>query len=579
MERMALPSPLKPAEPNVFALLTESLDDEYEVEVLRGAIAGAREAGTTVLCVAGGAIEDPNPDRRARNFVFDLVGSHNVAGILAVSSALGSAVGPARLSAWAERWREVPMCSLGVALDGRPCVQVDNAGGLRAAVLHLIRQHRRRRIAFIRGPGGSAEAETRFDAYQQALVEEGIEFDPKLVADGDFTKPSGASAIASLLDGRRSTPAFDALAAANDYMALGAIQELAARQLRVPEQIPVVGFDDIQSARLAQPALTTVRQPTEMLGRHGARALANLIAGRTVEPSQMLATELVVRRSCGCSSVDVGLSMHPPLSHGGSIEASFVQRRQVILAELARAGGGRLGAAGSGWESRLLDALLVQLRGADPASFARALEQMLIRVERSDVEAGVIQAMLTALRRQALTCASGDRVARERLEEALHDARVFAAAFSEQAEMSRSHSALERLKAMHGALRSAMFGGGPELSRMVASHLPELGIEACVVAELSGPSEPESSARVLFGFGPGGKLAADETIAVGALPAHGLLAHSGRTQVLMPIVLRGEPLGVMLASVVTVDGARLEELRDLFGTALRVNALVRAARP
>jgi DNA-binding LacI/PurR family transcriptional regulator len=574
---MASHVPPKPAESSVFAFLTESLDDEYEVDVLRGAIAGAREAGSTVLCVAGGSVEDPDPNRRARNFAFDLIGPQNVAGILAVSSALGSTVGPARLSTWAERWRGTPLCSLGVPLEGWPSIQVDNADGLRAVVLHLVREHGCRRIAFIRGPRGSAEAETRFEAYKEALLEEGLEVNPKLVADGDFTKPSGAVAVASLLEGlRHSTPPFDAIAAANDYMALGAIQELAARQLRVPEQIAVVGFDDIESARLAQPALTTVRQPTDMLGRHGARALADLIAGQAVEPSRVLATELVVRRSCGCSVVDVGLAIHSPLTHGGSIEASFVQRRQIILAELARAGGGQLGAAGSGWESRLLDALLVELRGGDPASFTRALGQILIRVERSGVKASVMQEMLTALRRQALPCVRGDRDARDRLEDALHDARVFAAAFSEQAELSRNHGALERLKAMNAALRSAMFGGGPELSRMVASHLPSLGIEACVVAELCEPSGPESSARVLFGFGPGGKLGAEQTIALRALPLHGLLARGGRAQVLMPIVLGGEPLGAMLASVVSIDGGLLEELGDLFAAALRVNALTRA---
>ncbi len=570
--------PPKPVSPNTFAFLTESLDDEYEVDVLRGAIAGARESGATILCVAGGAIEDPNPERRARNFVFDLVDPHSVAGLLVVSSALGSTIGPERLSTWADRWRGEPLCSLGVPLEGHPCVHVDNAGGLRAVVLHLIRGHHRRRIAFIRGPRGSAEAEARLDAYRQALAEEGIEFNPALLVAGDFTKSSGSSAIRSLLDGERhGTLPFDAVAAANDYMALGALQELTARQLRVPEQVPIVGFDDVASARLAQPALTTVRQPTELLGRQGARALAQLIAGQAVEPSDVLATELVVRRSCGCSGVDIGLSMNPPLVHRGSMEAAFVQRRQIILAELARAATGRLGAAGSSWEDRLLDALLVELRGTDKASFPRALERLLIRVERSGVETAVIQDVLTALRRQTLPCVGSDPQSRNRLEEAFHDARVFAAAFGEQVEKSRSHGALERLKTMNSALRSAMFGSASELSRVVASHLPGLGIEACVVAELSADTGPESSARVLFGHGPGGKLASAETIPLRALPAHGLLERSGRTQVLLPIVLRGEPLGVMLVSVVTIDGSLLEELRDTFGAVLGVNSLTRAA--
>src|SRR5690606_9142684 len=136
----------------------------------------------------------------------------------------------------------------------------------------------------------------------------------------------------------------------------------------------------------------------------------------------------------------------------------------------------------------------------------------------------------------ALPCVSGDREAYARLEDALHEARVFTAAFCHRAELSRTHRDLEQLKVMKSALCSAMFGSGAELSRVAAMHLPSLGLEACVVAELFEPSKPEAQARVLFGYGPGGKLASQETIALGALLTHSLLERSGRTQILMPIV-------------------------------------------
>src|SRR5262245_55133014 len=89
---------------NVLALLADTLDDEYEENIVAGAIAGAREASATVLCVAGGSINDAAAERAARNFVFDLVGARNVGGILVISSSVGSALGPARLKAWLERY-------------------------------------------------------------------------------------------------------------------------------------------------------------------------------------------------------------------------------------------------------------------------------------------------------------------------------------------------------------------------------------------------------------------------------------------------------------------------------------------
>lgn len=559
---------------NSLALLIDALDDEYEQNVVAGALAGAREAGATVLCVAGGSLDDPAADRAARNFVFDLVGAKNVSGILVLSSSVGSALGPARFRAWLERYAGVPLVSIGVPIPGYPSVQVDNAFGARAVVTHLIRDHGKRRIAYIRGPRGSSEADVRVEAYRSALELEGIELDPRWIVDGDFTRPSGSRAVAVLFDERGIKPdSLDAIAAANDYMALGAIEELGKRGLRVPENLAVVGFDDVDSARLARPALTTVRQPTEMLGRSAARALASRIHRRPVEESGLLPTELVPRTSCGCSSSFAsGVSLNVSQNAGRGLQASFVSRRQIIVAELARAARGRLGAAGPGWEGRLIDALLNELRGIR-ASFTREFERILRRVERSRPDGDLIQEVLSGLRLQSLPCVAADPIARDRLEEALHDARVFASAFGNEALASRIRHERDRSNAFQRALRGAMITGAAEVSRVCAAALPEFGIEACVVAALSQPGNVKSEARVVIGFGPGGKLASTEPIALDALPSHELLERSGRTQLLLPIVHGSEPRGVALISIVSLDSTFLEDLRDAFAAVLVVLAM------
>ena len=559
---------------NVLALLADTLDDEYEENIVAGAIAGAREGSATVLCVAGGSINDAAAERAARNFVFDLVGVRNVAGILVISSSVGSALGPARLKTWLERYAGVPLVSIGIALEGYPSVQVDNAFGARAAVTHLIRDHGKRRIAYIRGPRGSTEADVRVEAYRAALEPEGLEADPRWIVDGDFTRTSGNRAIGVLLDERGIKPeSLDAIAAANDYMALGAIEELGKRGLRVPENLAVVGFDDVDSARLARPALTTVRQPTEMLGRSAARALANRISHRPVEESGLLPTELVTRTSCGClSSFASGVSLSVSQNAGRGLQSSFVSRRQIIVAEVARAARGRLGAAGAGWETRLIDALLNELRGVR-ASFTREFEKVLRQVERTRPDGDLIQEVLSGLRLQCLPCVAEDPIARDRLEEALHDARVFASAFGTEALASRIRHERDRANAFQRALRTAMISGPAEVSRVCATALPEFGIEACVVAALSKPGDVKSDARVVIGFGPGGKLANAEPIALDALPSHELLERSGRTQVLLPILHRSQPLGAALVSVVSLDALFIEDLRDAFSAVLMVRSL------
>jgi DNA-binding LacI/PurR family transcriptional regulator len=548
--------------------LVDRLDDEYQVAVIRGALSAARDLGISLLCVAGGRVGDPAPERAARNVAFDVINAGTVSGVVAVTSVIGSATGPAELAGWLERFAGLPLCCVGVDVAGRVVLEVDNAGGIRELVLHLAQKHGRRRIGFIRGPVGSAEANTRFDAYRKALVEAGLDLDPKLVLQGDFLKASGAAAVSTLFDDRRvGRSAIDAIVAANDYMALGALRELARRHIEVPDEIAVVGFDDVESARFVRPALTTTSQPTELLGRRAVEGVSALAQGRPFG-SGLLATKLALRTSCGCLNAGLGLAASLPLAPGGGIESSFMQRRQTILAEMARAAAGRLGAAGSGWEARLLDALLVELRSPRSSTFYGALEQILQKLERAPVDGIVVQDVLSALRRQSLPCVTSATDARERLEDALHDARVLASVWSEGASNHRIRAARELERTFQGALRAALFSGPAGLSRVVAERLPDFGIDACLVVGFDEPGNAGGGAHLLFGFGPGARISALEPTQLPSLPKHPLLENGGRAVVALPLEAGGRALGLAMVCLGKTPEHELEGLREFLGTTL-----------
>jgi DNA-binding LacI/PurR family transcriptional regulator len=558
----------------VYAFLTESLEDEHEVAVLRGVLAGARDVDGTVLCVAAGNIDDPNPDRRAWNFGFDIVGAENVRGVLVMSSSIGNALGPEGLASWLTRFGDLPCTSIGVRIPGRPSVEVDNAGGIRALVLHLVREHGARVMGFVRGPEGAVEAELRLSAFRDALSQEGIDIDERLIAPGDYTKASGARAVHAILDERRvHAPLLDALVCANDFMALGAMDELGRRGLHVPEDLALVGFDDVDSARTAHPALTTARQPGEQLGRDGVRRLVAAIAKKPGQEVTLLPTELVIRRSCGCLPADVGLATQGAIDAGRGVEVSFMQRRQIILAEVVRASQGKFGAAGAGWEARLLDALVGELRSGEPGGFLRALELCLRRLEYSQGDVGAVQDVLSALRRQSLPCVSTDLVARNRFEQALHDARVAAAAFSSQLDATRVRGAVERFRRFERRTRAAMLAHPETLSNVAADELPALGIEACLVASFTRPDETGGPLRLLFGFGRTGGRARSESISLRELPLHPLLERASRALVVLPVTLETTPLGVAVVSLTHIDGTILEDFRDFMATVLGVREL------
>ncbi|MFB7209602.1 LacI family DNA-binding transcriptional regulator [Streptomyces sp. NPDC056255] len=173
-------------------------------------------------------------------------------------------------------------------------VDSDNFGGARAAVAHLVTRGRRS-IATITGPRDVHGAQRRLDGYRAGVREAGLEPDERLIAPADFSEEGGARAMRELLARR---PDVDAVFAASDVMAAGARQVLREAGRRIPDDVALIGFDDSAVARHMDPALTSVRQPIEEMGRTMARVLLKEIASETQErPQIVLPTELVVRDS------------------------------------------------------------------------------------------------------------------------------------------------------------------------------------------------------------------------------------------------------------------------------------------
>ncbi len=182
----------------------------------------------------------------------------------------------------------------GVGIDA---VLVDNRRGGREATEHLLRLGHSR-IAFI-GPHTHPVERDRLAGYKDALRAAGLRPEPALLGDGGLSAEGGAAAAASLL---RRRVRFSAVVACNDLMAIGAMEELRAKGRRLPEDVAVVGFDDITFASLVEPQLTTVAQPKYRMGRLAMERMMELLNGGDRRPRRLvLDPALVVRASCGAS--------------------------------------------------------------------------------------------------------------------------------------------------------------------------------------------------------------------------------------------------------------------------------------
>lgn len=176
-------------------------------------------------------------------------------------------------------------------------VTVDNVGGAVTAVEHLLKLGRRR-IATITGNMNNIDAAERLEGYKQALRHAGIPYDERLAPTGHYVRAGAYRAMQQLLPYRP-----DAVFVATDQMALGALQALQEAGVRVPDDIALVGFDDLPTAQDAVPSLTTIRQPISERGLRAAELLIDLIEGKLKEPRHIvLPTELVIRETCGGSA-------------------------------------------------------------------------------------------------------------------------------------------------------------------------------------------------------------------------------------------------------------------------------------
>lgn len=255
---------------------------------LRGIVDESANLGLTVLIAElpeGGSLEDPRPAISA------LVERH-VDGIIMSVPDVGHAVDRIK-TVLADHHEPVVFVKAGVS-DRFSSVLVNNSAAMEEVVDHLVSLGRSK-IGHISGPMTWHEAHDRRQGWEVGLRKSGHNSDPALCEEGDWSPESGAEAMQVLLD---RVPDLDAVAVANDRMALGAMHVLRGRGRRIPEDVAVTGFDDIEEAAWLAPRLTSVAQPLAEMGRQAVRRLRSEYDGTEVGPTAIeLRAELMIRES------------------------------------------------------------------------------------------------------------------------------------------------------------------------------------------------------------------------------------------------------------------------------------------
>jgi len=186
-----------------------------------------------------------------------------------------------------------------------PVITIENKDGAAMLVSHLIEKHGRRRIVFLRGPEGHEDSKWRERGYREALETHGLPFDETLISRGEFDEDTAFDSMKKLI---AAGVEFDAVFAGDDDGAIGVYRALTLAGRIIPDDVSVVGFDDVQFARYISPALTTIRAPIEEVGREAVRQLIRLLNGEQAQSLVLMRTELMIRESCGCKDLGGGAS-------------------------------------------------------------------------------------------------------------------------------------------------------------------------------------------------------------------------------------------------------------------------------
>lgn len=555
----------------VLGLLTDALDASYQSAVLRGAAEAAREHGAGLRCFAAGVLHSPLPASSQRNVLLDMVGSHNVDGLIVMTGSLANQVGTEALAVYLERYRPLPMCSVAVELPDMFSVLVDNEGGIWEAMQHLVASCGRHRIAFVRGPATNPEAERRYRAYLDAVARLGLPIDPALVARGDFTRESGAEAARVLLSGETRP---DAIMAADDLMAMGVLDALRALDIAVPETIAVVGFNDIEESRFAPVPLTTVRQPLYEQGRRAALALLSIVEGAPSAGRIVLSTELVKRRSSGLSHE---ISRAPAVDHADAqgFEALISARREQTLAEIRHALVTPVRSVGDAWAPRLFDAFTHDVAGSTQGAFAQSVREMVSQALQLNTDGTCLQDVISILRRETLSLLGPAEQQRVRVEDLCEQARITIAELVEHAQAHQRLQAQAWIRSL-GQTIAALINTFDVVSLVeaVAEQLPRLNIASCYLSLYTAGKRQAELLLALDEHRPSLRVEGRPRFDARDLVPVGVLDSVPRTFVVENLFFGEEQLGLALFEFGPREGVIYEALRDQISAALKGALLV-----
>lgn len=344
-------------------VIINELNDDYQLEILRGIEDSSAVRGNNLIIFVGRSVYSRREYSVHYDILHHFLTRNNIDGLILMSGSMTDKFYThEQLQRYCRSLNNLPLASVGEKIEEGGCsILVDNEIGMASIVDHLIMTHGYRRIAYIGGPEGNQDADERFRAYKSVLAGAGIPYDESYVYHcRTFERLEGERAVKVLYKERKLEP--EAIVAADDELALGAVGILKKMGKVVGRDVAVTGFDWAGEARYLTPSLTTVKQPLYELGHKAVETLHELIEERQRAGGVIkLQTEFKYGRSCGCSQPLV--SRHYKFT--SELRRALLERQEQIRHPLFECGGEERGVAGidiEQWRRELTTALIEDMK-------------------------------------------------------------------------------------------------------------------------------------------------------------------------------------------------------------------------
>ncbi len=567
-------------------ILIDWIDNQYQFDLLYGMAEIAEDKDINLLFFEGGVLNDKN---EALNKVYTMAGQNNVDGLIILSASIGRYISRDFLIQFCKQYQPLPTVIVGLQIPGLPSLLVDNTG-IRELIRHLILVHGFRRFAFIKGAESSQDTTQRFEVFQKTLAEYSIPMEPDRVVQGDYTYISGMEAIRELIDARKAC--FDVVVACNDDMALGALDELAARGVKVPGEVAVVGFDNLDSGKYSAPPLTTVGYSLYELGQRAVEILLDLLDHKEVPLFEVIPTKTLIRESCGCQSPYMentlfrkpnGLIPCPRTGFDETPLSSLMANQEMIITKICTeiecffSDIRRINIAKI--ITQLWNALYYELDEKKTGVFQEAWNEILDFGLRANKDIFVWQTIISLFRKHLLPHFSNRRILNA-TEDIFHQARILVDAKALELEMHEHQTTILIKNSLSSLTEKLLFALDENKSmNALANTLSGLGIRSCYLVLFEGKKQQNS--RLVLGFNEHGRK--DEAGSI-IFPSHiflpnRILPHDRRFTMLVGALNFSKPqLGFIVFEIGPRETKIYLELRRIISSTMQVNLFLKKIR-